>query len=113
MTALPNIELSYGTDMSTEYRVRRVNFGDGYSQRAVDGLNAQPQSWRLVWEHIADADAETLRVFFRDLGGSGIIDWTPFGQATALKWTGSSFTLKPSGTLLSDCSITLTQEFDL
>jgi phage-related protein len=113
MTALPAIELSYGTDMSQDFRVRRVNFGDGFSQRSVDGLNAQPQSWRLVWEHIPDSQAETLRTFFAGLAGTGIIDWTPFGQSTALKWTGNNFSSKPSGTLISDCSVTLTQEFDL
>lgn len=113
MTALPDIELSYGTNMSEDYRVRRVDFGDGYSQRAQDGLNAQRQQWQLVWESIPDAQAEQLRVFFRQLGGTGIIEWTPFGQATQLKWTATGFTSKPSGTLISDVSVTLTQEFDL
>lgn len=121
MVAIPSIngedpdtlDLSYGTDMQQDYRVRRVDYGDGYSQRALPGLNSTPQRWRLVWNGISEADAEMLRKFFAGLGGVGIIDWTPFGQATALKWTGSGWTSKPSGFMKRDCSITLSQEYDL
>lgn len=113
MAAIPYLDLSYGTDMTQQMRVRRVQFGDGYSQRAEDGLNAQPQEWRLNWAAIPDATAEALRLFFKERGGVRIIDWTPFGQAVALKWTNGPFKSKPSGYGISDCSVTLTQEFDL
>lgn len=114
MVALPaNIEPSYGTDMSEEYRVRKVELGDGYSQRSADGLNTARQQWRLVWERLPDADAETLRQFFRNLRGIDIIDWTPYNQATQLKFTANGFSSKPVGYLKSTCSVTLTQEFDL
>lgn len=107
------VDLSYGTDLSQEYQVRRVNFGDQYSQRAQKGLNTKPQQWRMVWNRLPDADAETLRVFFEGLGGTGLITWTPYNQTTPLQWTANSWSAKPSGYLMQDCSITLTQEFDL
>lgn len=113
MVAIPYLDLSYGTDMTQKPRVRRVNFGDSYSQREKDGLNAQPQQWKLIWKNIADTDAEALRQFFEARGGVEIIDWTPFGQATALKWTNGDFKSKPTGHSISTCTVTLTQEFDL
>lgn len=113
MTALPDIDLSYGTDMTTSYRVRRVDFGDGYSQRYGDGLNTRRQQWRLVWERIPDAQAEELRLFFDALGGVGVIEWKPYNQPDTLKWTANDFNSKPVGTLISSVTVTLTQEFDL
>lgn len=99
--------------MSASYRVRRVDFGDGYGQRSKDGLNTVRQQWRLVWERIPDAQAEQLRLFFADLGGVGVIEWTPYNQPDELKWTGTDFSSKPVGTLISTVSVTLMQEFDL
>ena len=121
MAALPNstiapfgpIEPSYGTDSSTEYKVRRVDYGDGYSARAAEGLNSVAQTWNLTWDNLPDADSEALRVFFAGLKGVGVVDWTPFNQATALKWTASRFRSKPSGYQVTSCSVTLRQEFDL
>lgn len=113
MTALPNIELSYGTDMTTSYRVKRVDFGDGYAQRARDGLNTVRQRWKLVWERVSNTEAETLRNFFNGLAGVGIIEWTPYNQSTELKWTASDLSSKPVGPTTTTISVTLTQEFDL
>jgi phage-related protein len=108
------LDLSYGSGMSQEYKVRRVDF-EGYSQRAQMGLNSKPQRWQLMWSKISDTDAETLRAFFEGLGGSGIINWAPYGQnqSKVLKWTANGWSAKPSGFLVQDCSITLSQEFDL
>lgn len=109
------LDLSYGTDMGQTYRVRRSSFGDGYSQRAAAGLNSKPQQWKLSWTRIKDADAEMLRRFFEGLAGVGIIEWAPYNQdqTKPLKWTANGWSARPSGTGIHDCSITLTQEFDL
>lgn len=109
------LDLSYGTAMTQNYRRKRVDFGDGYSQRARDGLNVAPQQWQLSWLRISDADTETLRVFFEAQAGVGIIDWAPYNQnqALPLKWTATGWSARPAGYKIQDCGITLTQEFDL
>lgn len=112
MAVIPYLDLSYGTDLSQDYRPRRVNFGEGLTQRAKR-LNGAPQEWRLVWSSIRDDQAEILRQFFEDLQGVDLIEWTPYNQATELKWTADRWSARPSGWLVQDCSITLTQEFDL
>lgn len=108
------LDLSYGTSASQDYKVRRVEF-DGYSQRSRMGLNSTPQKWRLVWNGISDADAETLRAFFEGLGGVDVIEWSPYGQnqSVVLKWTANGWAAQPSGFMKQDCSITLSQEYDL
>lgn len=120
MAALPFIEgessanfLAYGTGMKEDYRVRRVDFGDGFSQRAEDGINNARQVWQMQWKRIRDADAETLRLFFRGLAGVATVDWTPYAQATPRKWTATGWQSQPNGAGLQDCSITFTEEFDL
>lgn len=112
MVALPFSDMSYGTDMSTDYKNRRVNFGDGFSQRAKR-LNGSVQQWKLVWDNIPDATAETLRAFFEGLQATDIIDWQPYNQPAVLKWTADRFSSKPTGYQTQSCSVTLTQEFDL
>lgn len=107
------MDLSYGTDSAASYSVRRVSFGDAYSQRARAGLNSTAQQWRLLWSGIKDADAERLRLFFESLAGVDLIAWRPYNQAVTLKWTANGWSGKPSGFGQQDCAITLTQEFDL
>lgn len=112
--ALPAIDPAYGTDLTQKAKVRRIDFGDGFSQRKRHGLNSVRQKWNIVWENIPDADAETLRLFFAGQAGVELILWTPFGQATQLKWTDAGdFRSRPSGFGISNCSVTIEQEFDL
>lgn len=113
MANIPYLDLSYGTDMTQKSRVRRLEFGGSYSQRAREGLNATRQEWRLNWDAIPDETAEELRDFFDEKGGVDLITWQPFGQTKVLKWTNGDFKIKPSGYGISDCSVSLTQEFDL
>ncbi len=105
--------LSYGTDMTQEYRRKRLTMGDGYSVRALDGLNAKVQRWKLTWNDVANADAEMLRLFFEDLAGVGLVRWTPFNQPSQLLWTAEGFNSAPSSFGKSTCTVNLTQEFDL
>lgn len=109
---IPFSDLSFGTDMSQSYRSRRVDFDEGYSQRAKR-KNGTPQQWRLVWDHIRDHTAESLRQFFEELQATDLIEWRPYAQPETLLWTADRWTARPSGFLVQDCSIVLTQEFDL
>ena len=39
-----------GLARSDEWRLKVAQFGDGYSQRALDGINALQQSWQVAFE---------------------------------------------------------------
>lgn len=114
MAALPDIELSYGTDLTVEMAVYRMKYGDGNTQRAAAGVNSVLQKWRLVWEDVSEAEAEELREYFAGLKGVDTFEWTPFGQDTELKFiTVSPFQSTPTKTNLRRCSIDAEQVFDL
>jgi phage-related protein len=40
-------DIPYGTDR--EWRLRVAQFGDGYAQRTLDGINALNIKWQLTW----------------------------------------------------------------
>ena len=57
-------------------RVLSVAFGDGYSQRAADGINTTLANWDCTW--VLDAtDGQTLLNFFDTHGGHTPFNWAP------------------------------------
>lgn len=71
---LPDVS-SPGQDMS--FRTKKTQFGDGYIQVAANGINATLEKWSLIWDSIADTDADTLCDFFENLAGATPFLWTP------------------------------------
>ena len=41
-------------------RLRVAQFGDGYAQRTLDGINALTRTWSLVWENREAAIIEAM-----------------------------------------------------
>lgn len=83
MADLP-IQPDYSSPVKFAPRVLTAGFGDGYSQRAQDGLNANPQSWELSYQELTDAEVQTLLDFFEGLGGVSNFTWQP-KYSTAVK----------------------------
>lgn len=77
MATLPNITHDYANTKNIEPRVLTANLGDGYQQRAADGINCDPETWDISWTNRAYADINTLDDFFKGLGGHTSFDWTP------------------------------------
>lgn len=71
------IEPTYAIQMDEEAQVLQADLGDGYTQRAVQGLNNIKTSWQLVWNGITVANANTLIALFRGRRGASTITWTP------------------------------------
>lgn len=68
---------SEGTQLSEEPEVTRVQFGDGYTQRAPAGLNFQPQRWSVVIRGAGLAEGDEIIAFLRAHGGWIAFNWTP------------------------------------
>jgi len=64
-------------------RVLSVQFGDGYSQRAGDGINLQPQTWSLTFAVRSNTVAAAIELFFETEKGFTSFDWTPPGGSSA------------------------------
>ena len=85
MATFPSIAPTYGAQKTSQPAVRKVQFGDGYSQRLTFGLNQNPKSWSLTWE-VSEANADTIEDFLDARGGAESFDWTPPDTATSYKW---------------------------
>ena len=68
-------------------RILRAKFGDGYSQRAGDGINPIDEEYSCDWDHVDETEADALEAQFEGLYGVGTLTWTPPGESTAKKFT--------------------------
>lgn len=57
-------------------RMNQAQYGDGYSQRAGDGINGKSQTWNLTFKGNA-ARIDAIRAFLDARGGWQSFFWTP------------------------------------
>ena len=82
-TITPTFE---GLSKSTTVRVLKTDFGDGYSQRAADGINSLNREYSIEWVG-SDTNIEALITHFEERAGYQSFTWTPAGESTSYKWT--------------------------
>lgn len=74
---------------SVEPRVRTAKFGDGYEQRAADGINAVLPIWELSFS-VTTATAGAILDYLLARGGVESFLWTPPGgtqrRVVCRKW---------------------------
>lgn len=118
MANLPDIDTTHQISKQTNARILETPFGDGYRQRAGDGINSITDEWSLSWI-VNSTDTDTLTDFFEARGGYESFDWTPSGESVSKKWTCKTWTKTPTeakdiaGNNVWNVSATLRQEFDL
>lgn len=64
------------TSGQATFRVRRAQFGDGYSQEAANGINNKVQSWPLQFAGSED-EMQAIIDFFDACAGYRSFLWTP------------------------------------
>ena len=69
-------EYERSTGYEVSFRSLEAQFGDGYRQRGVDGINPERQTWRITTLPLDETDFGTVRDFLRDNAGL-FFDWTP------------------------------------
>ena len=67
---------SYESASSVTPRINVVRFGDGYCQRAADGINLFPDKWRLSFNNVTDAVALAIETDLKAAAG-GTLRWKP------------------------------------
>ena len=86
MATFPSITPSYGTRKTSNPSVRQVQFGDGYIQRTVFGLNQNLKVYNPSWKNISETDADTISDFLDARGGQESFDWTPPEESSSSKF---------------------------
>ena len=66
---------------SSAPRIREVKFGDGYSQRAQDGINYMNESWSLTFSNRLFSDIYNMESFLETKGGTTAFTWAPPGES--------------------------------
>jgi|TARA_B100000073_G_C23356568_1_gene421058 phage-related protein len=85
MADFPSIAPTYGVQKSSQPKVRIAQFGSGYSQRTVFGLNQNPKVYNLTFE-VSETDADTIEDFLDARGGAERFNFTPPGEASSGKY---------------------------
>lgn len=84
MAVFPDYQPEYGASCEITPRVRKAQFGDGYTQRVGDGLNNMPRKWSVTFRQVT-ADADIIEAFLESTKGAANFSWTP-PRGAAGKW---------------------------
>ena len=74
-----------GTSFQTEQAIREVRYGDGYGQRAVDGLNSLRKVGSLSWIPLSKSERDDIQAFWLSVGVVESFDWSA-PDDTPRKW---------------------------
>lgn len=89
---------SYPIEKQAEPKVKRVEFGDGYTQEAPDGINYNLYTWNLTWETLTSSEKVEIESFLVLRKGYQTFLWTdPDGVQFRVKcksWQVSEFAPK-------------------
>jgi len=114
LTTFPSLRApSYGSARQSQPRVLEARFGDGYSQRAGDGLNILEREWTLSWNQLSTADADILDSYLVARGGIEAFWWTPPREVTAIKVICQDWRRQPASPGADRVDATFRQVFDL
>ena len=98
-----------------EKKINRIEYGDGYSQRSLDGINWRRETWDLVFKGFS-SELDAIEAFL-DTQGAASFDWYPpnVGSSSPSKWTSGAITRTPEGpgAVSGSLAVTFTKEFDL
>lgn len=77
---------SFSSEVDHAPRLLATKFGDGYEQRAEDGLNPDLEIWSLSFGHVTDTVAADLETFCK---AHRVVNftWTPPRSAVQRRFT--------------------------
>ena len=66
---------SFSTSKAMVPRVKKAQFGDGYQQRALDGINTKLEVWNLQFNNVSSVDAALIETFLELKAGVTTFTW--------------------------------------
>lgn len=104
---------SPGTSIATQARVKKAEFGDGYTQRTADGINNLNKTLELTWEFLTHPQADAIVAFFEAHGGYKSFYYKPHHAKSVMKWTCETWTDKIREDGFREITATLELSFTL
>lgn len=72
----------FGTSQKYDTRVKRIPFGDGYSQQITYGIHPEQVDWQLTFSQRTNSERDAIRTYLRGAKGELAFSWTPpYGTA--------------------------------
>ncbi|MCV0384897.1 MAG: phage tail protein [Nitrobacter sp.] len=109
---VPPRQVTVDSGADVTLRVNVAKFGDGYSQRSEDGLNAEDQAFRGVCVGLTIAQADNLFNFLRSHSAVPFL-WNIPLDSVQRKWIATSYSRGYHGGCRQNVNFTLTEVFDL
>lgn len=108
--ALPEAGLSE-EGKTARPKLRKVSFGDGYEFATPDGLNHIRREYRVKWEGVTHAVADTLEAFLTARGGHEAFSWRPSDASEAAEWRCGNWSRKRLSAAHATMTATFTEAF--
>lgn len=87
MTALPlTNKITQTSAKSVNFTTITAQFGDGYMQRAIDGINDKKEAWNIQYDNLDQTDRDLVWVFIDFVKSTNVIEWQAPGDLTEKKW---------------------------
>jgi len=85
-------ELTKNIAKAPEYKFKELQFGDGYRQISLDGINYQWEQWSLQFIPMTNTTTNSLESLLLNSvnGTSNYLSWTPPGESSTKYWTAHS-----------------------
>lgn len=96
---MPTLVLSPAFNLTErrEPRVLRQVFGDGYEERARDGINTIRSIWSVQAEGLTDTQKTNLASQLDSWAGVTSFNWDPYGNATTRKYVCDTWSFVTAG----------------
>lgn len=72
-------------DESATFAVDKIQFGDGYVQRAPSGINNALRKWSVSFTDKPKAEADAMVAYWKARMGSQSFSWRPTGETTDVR----------------------------
>lgn len=92
--------------------VLQMKFGNGYSQRAQDGINNDPRVFMLVFQSRSDTEAQAIEDFLSSHGGWQAFYWSPVPNQAQATFICQNFQRIPTAHNLNTVNATFEEEFE-
>lgn len=101
------------TTKNPKTRFKEVNFGQGYRQILVDGLNSSEESWSMDFVPMDSTAAENLESILLEsvTSSTNFISWTPIGETETKYYTAHEVQKRPVSHNLWKITCTLRREY--
>lgn len=111
--ALPlSTAISQASSGGTEFRSIETVYGNGYSQRAPDGINNSVASWEVSWENVTADEFSTITTAIEAAKGVDYFTWQAPGDAASKKWVVGKYSKQAMSGNIYTVSCSLKQVFD-